>query len=72
MAKQNTTPAADDTNRLIAYHIKEVEGGRENGYWTRVGVAFPHKDGKGFNVLLDLLPPDGKIVLREFEPKEGE
>jgi hypothetical protein len=39
--------------------------------WTRVGVAFPHNDGKGFNVLLQALPLDGKMVLRLHEEKDG-
>jgi hypothetical protein len=35
---------------------------------------FPHEDGKGFNVMLQALPlhDNGKIVLREHEPKEHE
>lgn len=62
---------ADDADRLIAYHVKEIERGSEKkDFWTRIGVAFPHKDGKGFNVMLDLLPPDGKLVLRTYEPKD--
>ena len=36
----------------------------------RVGVAFPRKDGTGFNVELNALPPDGRIVL--FPPQADE
>ena len=68
----NAAPATEETTRFIAWHVKQVEGGRENGYWTRIGAAFPHKDGKGFTVLLDLLPPDGKVILREYEAKDPE
>jgi hypothetical protein len=32
----------------------------------RVGVAFPHKDGKRFDVVLQAVP-----VLRLHEPKEN-
>jgi hypothetical protein len=37
-------------------------------------VAFPHEDGKGFNVMLQALPihGNGKIVLREHEAKDNE
>ena len=37
----------------------------------RIGVAFPHKDGKGFDVMLQAVPVDGKVVLRLHEPKEN-
>ena len=41
---------------------------RENkdDYWLNLGVAFPHEDGEGFNLLLQALPLDGKIVLRTY------
>jgi hypothetical protein len=35
---------------------------------TKVGVAFEHKDGKGFEVVLEAFPVDGRITLRA--PKE--
>ena len=47
---------------------------RQDDYWLNIGVAFPHEDGKGFNVMLQALPlhDNGKIVLREHEPKDHE
>lgn len=30
--------------------------------WTRVGVAFPHKEGLGFNIQLNALPTNGTLV----------
>jgi hypothetical protein len=33
-------------------------------------LAFPHKDGKGFNIMLQALPLDGKIVCREVTGEE--
>jgi hypothetical protein len=29
-------------------------------------LAFPHKDGKGFNIILQAIPFDAKIVIREI------
>ncbi len=46
----------------IAYHVRDGQG--EKGFFTRIGVAFPNRDGKGFNILLDVAPLDGKITLR--------
>jgi hypothetical protein len=33
--------------------------------WLNLGWAFPHKDAKGFNIMLQEFPLDGKIVCRE-------
>ena len=45
---------------------------RENkdDYWLNLGVAFPHEDGEGFNLLLQAMPLDGKIVLRTYKEDE--
>lgn len=37
-------------------------------YWTQIGKAFAHKNGKGLDIVLDALPVNGRIVL--LEPKE--
>src|ERR1700687_2706465 len=51
-----------------------IERPKHDDYWLNIGVAFPHEDGKGFNVMLQALPihGDGKIVLREHEAKDNE
>src|SRR5258708_6868898 len=52
------------TKRYTVYTI--VKRDRKDDFWLNIGVAFPHDDGKGFNVFLQALPlGDGKIVLRE-------
>ena len=33
-------------------------------YWSKIAVAWAHKDGQGFNVQMDAMPVDGKLVLR--------
>jgi hypothetical protein len=33
-------------------------------------LAFPHGDGKGFNVMLQALPLTGKIVIREITAED--
>jgi len=43
------------------------EGDDKDAFWTRIGSAWPHKDGKGLNLQLAALPANGgRIVLREF------
>ena len=41
----------------------------DNKRWQEIGAAWPHKDGKGFNLKLDYLPLNGgELVIRV--PKE--
>lgn len=44
-----------------AFHVR---GSEERGFWNRIGSAWPHKDGLGFNIQIETVPLDGKIVLR--------
>jgi hypothetical protein len=37
-----------------------------------LGVAFRHEDGEGFNILLQALPTDAKLVLRTYKEKPEE
>ena len=60
-------PAASKTPSHIAYQVRE--GKEKASFWTRVGAAWAHNDGKGFNVSLDALPLDGRIVLRVVAEK---
>jgi hypothetical protein len=48
-----------------AYTLVERE--HEKPFWLNVGVAFVHKDGKGYNLILQALPLTGKLVLRQYE-----
>ena len=41
------------------------------GWWTRVGSAWPHKDGKGLNVVLAAVPINGRLVLREYNEADA-
>ncbi|HSP78999.1 MAG TPA: hypothetical protein VLQ93_10745 [Myxococcaceae bacterium] len=47
--------------RLAVFSIREGNGG---SLWLRAGSAFVNKDGS-LNVLLDVLPLDGKLHVRE-------
>ena len=51
-----------------AYSVIRREG--QDDYWLNIGLVFPHKDGSGFNIMLQAFPLDGKIVCREIA--EGE
>jgi hypothetical protein len=51
--------------RLAVFSIREGKGG---SIWVRAGSAFVNKDGS-LNVLLDVLPLDGKLHVREAMDK---
>ena len=46
----------------VAYQVRDREG--QKGFWTRIGAAFAHADGKGFTIQVDAVPLDGRISLR--------
>lgn len=59
MSTTESNPSKSPTH--IAYHVRDAG---QKGYWTKVGAAWQHKDGNGFNIQLDIVPLDGKIALR--------
>ena len=78
MARYSNKKAEKETRKavppaLIAYHVTEARKEGEKGFWTRVGAAWEHEDGKGLTLQLDLVPvAGGRIVLRApSEDQEG-
>lgn len=59
-------PVDPNAPDYIAWHVTGTgKRGRRKPCWTRIGAAWMHRDGKGLNVQLDLLPATGgRIVLR--------
>lgn len=59
---------------LPAFNVFTVvdRGRNRDPFWLKIGAAWPHKSGdrKGYNITLDALPVDGKLVL--LEPKDGD
>ncbi|MBE2288950.1 MAG: hypothetical protein IAE95_05305 [Chitinophagaceae bacterium] len=62
MTATDTQPKASAPTH-IAYQVRE--GSKDKSYWTRIGAAWAHKDGKGFSIQLDCVPLDGRINLRD-------
>ena len=52
----------------IAYAVID-RGDDKKSKWREIGVAFPHKDGKGFDILYDVQPLNGRITLRVPDKK---
>jgi len=56
-------------NTRPSFSVYVVEGEGENAFWTKVGAAWPHDDGEGFNVQLSALPVNGRLVVRKPKPE---
>ncbi len=53
-----------------AYEAFVVEGEGKDAFWTKIGAAWPHEDGKGFNLQLSAMPVTGRVALRVPKPRE--
>ena len=51
----------------VVYTIREASGDRK--FWRPIGAAFENKDGS-LNVVLDSLPIDGKLHIRDAREDE--
>lgn len=65
---EKTETTASKLPSHIAYHVREREG--QKSFFTRIGVAWKHKDGNGFNVQIETVPLDGRITLRVATEKK--
>jgi hypothetical protein len=52
-------------NQTVSYRAYTVVKRKDqDDFWLAIGAAFMHEDGDGYNIVLQALPIDGKIVLR--------
>jgi hypothetical protein len=54
---------------LVVYTIIEPTKEGAKPYWQRLGVAFKNRDDS-INVILNGLPVNGKLHIREEEPRD--
>lgn len=61
-----------ETNRPShAIYVIQGEGKKER--WTKIGVAWPHKDNLGASLSFDALPAgNGRVALRLISEKDAE
>jgi hypothetical protein len=59
-----TAPAEAPVHTYLnVFTVEEYESNGKTGKrWTKIGAAFPHKDGLGFSVELKAVPLDGRLV----------
>lgn len=68
MSDTNSTKQTAKLPSHVAYQVRDREG--QKAFWTRIGTAWANADGKGFNIQLEALPLDGRIVLRVASEKK--
>jgi hypothetical protein len=54
-------------NNTPTHVLYVVSGDGEKKRWTEIGAAWPHKDGGGFSLALEALPPSGRLVMRPLK-----
>jgi hypothetical protein len=69
MTDTDTQTATGKKPSLIAYHVRDNTNGE--GFFTRIGAAWPNKKGNGFNIQLDVIPLNGRISLCPPSEKKG-
>lgn len=75
MARTNTKPDNQQPKapEFLAWHV--IDKG-EKSFWNKVGAAWQHKDGKGYTLQLEVVPINGRVVLRQpledTEPGDGQ
>lgn len=59
------------TNQATHLEILSVTPQGQRNVWTRIGTAFPTKDGKGYRLKIDLVPanPAAEILLLPAKEK---
>jgi len=66
---QKTTTHSPKAPDFLAWHITQKA---EKSFWNKVGAAWKHRDGNGYTIQLDVVPINGRIVLRQtiYDPLE--
>ena len=68
---EQTQDEIELTNRvrkpfMLGYVVRPFKNGK-SASWSRVGVARAHNDDQGYDLKLDAMPVDGRVVLRTVQ-----
>ena len=70
--QRSTAMSGRPSHKAFVVEDRE-EGSEEKPFWTRIGAAWPHGDGKGLNIqLASGVAVSGRVVLREYTDKDAE
>lgn len=62
---------AQFTQQLGVFTVTDREDPAKKAFWTRIGAAFPTKDGNGLNIVLNALPTNGRLVVLPSKDDES-
>ncbi len=62
---------SDNNTSRPSHRLFNVTGDGDNARWTDIGVAWGTKDGKGFTLVLNAIPVNGRVVMRINEDKDA-
>ena len=68
---ENSQPKTLPTHEI--YHVRGIsaqDGSQKRGFWTKVGVMWQHKDGKGFDIVFEIQVAEPRLVARVREEKK--
>jgi hypothetical protein len=70
--KRRRRPMSGEKPSHKAFVVEDRgEGDEKNAFWTRIGSAWPHGDGKGLNIqIAPNIAVSGRLVLREYTEEE--
>lgn len=57
-------------NQKPTHTVYVVEGEGDKAFWTKLGAAWAHEDGQGYNISLTAMPLNGRLVVRTAKPSE--
>jgi hypothetical protein len=56
--------------RSVHGRIHSVPQNKCDPAWTKIGAAFPHKEGIGFSIELKAFPVDGRLMVLPSDPTD--
>lgn len=67
------TPQQSGQTRPVmhGYAVRPIGEGRKSS-WSKIAAAWAHKDGRGFEVRMDAMPVDGRLVLRAVPEEDAQ
>ena len=65
MSNEQRPSSSSATNKpfMLGYTVTPIGDGQKS-VWSKIAAAWAHKDGEGYEVRMDALPVDGRLVLR--------
>ena len=70
MSNDTATTSKRPTHTAFSVREYQKNGEKRKSDWSRVGCAWAHRDGEGFDIVLESLPVNGRVALRKSKPNE--